>query len=656
MRPLWGGVKATVVATVGVCAAVMAPAGAWGQAAPADIRVADVEVSDQGTVTATVVIPDLRASDVGTTDAFEIWEEGEEREVDAAPVAPSDMEVALVVDTSVEQPVQQLREVQSIAMELALRLPRDSPMALVTMGYPAALEQSATTDMLERAAAAGHLEPGGERAAYDALALAMDEPSRLPTARRSIVVVGAGDDQASKATRDDVLEQLDIADAALYIIQPAADGVDPHALDEFATATGGRLVAVDDDRDPLDAAAVVLADLLHQYRLTFETQGRGDTTVSLRVATETISAETTVNVPPPTPAPPTEARTRDDVGGVPTWGWLLLVAALAAGVARLILASTALSVGRWGARLVSAGPDAPEAAGAAALARSDSRPLRGVVSAGRAVRRGVVAAVRRPRALRHPTAPVWRDVAVQVHRDVGGDREALHEAAEIIEAARQRTAAHLHAAGLDGRLAAIALTPLPVVMVAVRHVLDPAYIERLTAGALGWLSLAVAAALTITGALWLRRVAKPPFAALPARWRAYDERAQRWQQDADALDRAWLNAIAGLDLEHALQRALLDERHPRPWLLETLRPAQPAPDRLDDLLAELRTPGPVAVLLSGSSGGPSADLLAAARERLHADWVFAADVQAERLPVSVFVPFVVCILPATLLVGLVAWS
>ena len=271
------------------------------------------------------------------------------------------------------------------------------------------------------------------------------------------------------------------------------------------------------------------------------------------------------------------------------------------------------------------------------------------------LRQALHTALRRHRVSPQPSAPAWQDVAAQVHREVGGDLAALQEAAEQIESAHDQMVAYRHGAGLDGRLALVTLTPVPALVVAIRQLLDPGYITRLAAGPRGWLSLATAGTLTVIAALWLWRITKPPFAASPPRWRAHRENERWWLQVTAAVDRAWLYAVAGLDREAALGRAMPEEPQPVRWLLANLLGAgdwadvvHPSPPPRDE--------GRVAVLLSEASVGTPADALAEVRARLHRSRMDETDAQARKLPLATFVPFAVCVLPAALIVGLVGWS
>lgn len=702
MQGSWAGTSAVVLAGVAALG-VVAPSGDRAVAGSADVRVSDVEVFDDGRVSVSVAVPGLRPADADRVEDFEVREDGQPRAVDATPVATSDVEVAVVVDSSAGQAPQQLREVQNIAMELALRLPDDAPMALVAAGDPPVVAQSATTDVLERAAATGRLQPRGERATYDALVLAVDALSSRPGARRSVVLVGSGDDEASHATEAEVRDGLGAANAALYVIHPpAADRAD--RLDDVVADTGGLVVPVADDRDPLTAAAVVLADVLHHYRLTFQARGRGDTTVSVRVATDVVSAETTVDVRLPTSREQATADTevlgssRSRLETAPNGTWLAAVAAAvsvtlvfagavllgarrpaghhpgavgaglgrglgvvqawrarAATADRRVLASAGAAVGvavavgtslarlggalrtTWAAmlragaamngRVVMAARRSATvvASSAVVVARTATHRLRGAVPAGHEIRRRLMARVGSVRRDRRPAPPVWLDVAVQVHGEVGGDWPVLYEAADRIMAARRHTAASLRAAGFKGRRALACITPLPVAVGVFRSVVDPAYLQWLTGGVLGVVTLGGVAALTAAGGLWLHRVAQPPFAALPASWRAHHERLAVERDVADALDWASMYVSAGLDLDSALERV-----QPHDWfqVASLLRP--------EDM--------------------PAVEALTAARERLQAGWLWDAYQQADRIAVSTLVPFVVCIVPAMAIAGLAGGS
>jgi hypothetical protein len=76
---------------------------------------------------------------------------------------------------------------------------------------------------------------------------------------------------------------------------------------------------------------------------------------------------------------------------------------------------------------------------------------------------------------------VPRATAEQVHRDVGGEREAVLAVGREIHTARERAAETARAAGFPARVAAFALTAVPLAVGAVRCVIDPDAAARFVA-------------------------------------------------------------------------------------------------------------------------------------------------------------------------------
>jgi hypothetical protein len=210
------------------------------------LRVLDAEVSAEGRAGVVVVAPDLRPADGELGEAFTVWAGGEALAVEASPVAGGELEVAVVVDASSGRPPQEGRELENVAMELALRLPADLRVTVVTMGDPPAVAAGPDSDVLERAAAAGRVEAGGRRALYDALALAVEEFSARPGVHRRLVIVGAGEDEASTAQPAAALERLAAVSAAVYVVQPVGDGHE--GLAGLAETSGGLVVPIDEGR------------------------------------------------------------------------------------------------------------------------------------------------------------------------------------------------------------------------------------------------------------------------------------------------------------------------------------------------------------------------------------------------------------------------
>lgn len=226
-------------------------------------------------------------------------------------------------------------------------------------------------------------------------------------------------------------------------------------------------------------------------------------------------------------------------------------------------------------------------------------------------------------------AESWERAAAEVTRETGTHDTAPADAAGRIAQERQRAASEMRAAGLVARLAAAVLGVQPAVAGALILLFARGRSEDLDPGAWHVAGVLAALALTVAGAVWLRRVARPPFSAAPARWRAYEREAAAARDIADTLDRAALHAAGGLPLDEALTRAGASD------------PGHPARRHLEAL---------------GTPDASATEALSGAASGIRAGRVSAAQRQAERAPVALAVPFLACTLPAMILLAVTGWS
>ncbi len=105
----------------------------------------------------------------------------------------------------------------------------------------------------------------------------------------------------------------------------------------------------------------------------------------------------------------------------------------------------------------------------------------------------------------------WVVEAMEIHREVGGDlAEVLDHVGETIRA-RTRIVRQVRALAAEGKISAIVLFALPFAVGILIASSNPDYTNRLFTTTAGKIMLAGAAALMITGGLWLRRLVRPEF-------------------------------------------------------------------------------------------------------------------------------------------------
>jgi len=105
----------------------------------------------------------------------------------------------------------------------------------------------------------------------------------------------------------------------------------------------------------------------------------------------------------------------------------------------------------------------------------------------------------------------WIAQAIEIHREVGGDlAEVLDHVGETIRD-RNRIRRQVRALSAEGRVSAIVLIALPIVMFIALLFINPVYAHTFTSTVPGYLMLAVAAVMLSLGAFWLSRLIKPKY-------------------------------------------------------------------------------------------------------------------------------------------------
>lgn len=106
---------------------------------------------------------------------------------------------------------------------------------------------------------------------------------------------------------------------------------------------------------------------------------------------------------------------------------------------------------------------------------------------------------------------VWITRAIDIHREVGGDlSEVLDHLGETVRD-RNQVKGQIRALSAEGRMSALVLMALPVVMFFALTLINPMYSRVFTSTLPGYVMLAVAAVLLTLGGFWLSRLIKPKF-------------------------------------------------------------------------------------------------------------------------------------------------
>jgi tight adherence protein B len=105
----------------------------------------------------------------------------------------------------------------------------------------------------------------------------------------------------------------------------------------------------------------------------------------------------------------------------------------------------------------------------------------------------------------------WIAQAIEIHREVGGDlAEVLDHVGETIRD-RNQIRRQVKALSAEGRMSALVLLALPVLMFILLQFLNPGYAHTFTSTLPGYIMLGVALVMLSLGALWLSRLIKPKY-------------------------------------------------------------------------------------------------------------------------------------------------
>lgn len=314
-------------------------------AAPGDgLALEHVDVSAYPQVVVEVAGPPV---DGDAADLLALAEDGQARPVTVDGARARPLQVVLLVDTSgsmggapiagARAAAQAFLDVLDDDVQVAVHRYDSDVVELTGFGDPAAAHRDAVAA----------LEADGRTAMFDAVAGALDrlDADAVADARQAIVLLTDGEDNASEAGLDDVVDRLADGGVTLHGVEYETTSSDGVSLAAMADATGGT-TAVTADADELAGIYQRLAEgLTTRYALSYRSDAHGvvELTVTLRAA-ETLTATRQVELPPAPDAEEPAGPAASAVPAPPGW-WTALTlwgGAAAAGVAMLLLLAAAL--------------------------------------------------------------------------------------------------------------------------------------------------------------------------------------------------------------------------------------------------------------------------------------------------------------------------
>jgi VWFA-related protein len=210
-------------------------------------------------------------------DAFEVSDEGQRRPIQLFAETDTPVTVGLLIDSSDSMlPARELVIAAAAAFAEASH-PQDEIFALafnehVRAALPSHEPFTSDANTL-RAALDRSIRARGRTALYDAVLAGLDYLSRGSRARRVLVVVSDGGDNASRASREEVFRKAQAHNAMIYTLglrDPAGprEG-NPRLLRDLAEVTGGASFRPDDLREVDTALREIARNIRHTYTIGY---------------------------------------------------------------------------------------------------------------------------------------------------------------------------------------------------------------------------------------------------------------------------------------------------------------------------------------------------------------------------------------------------
>jgi tight adherence protein B len=217
-------------------------------------------------------------------DAFAVSEDGAERPVQVRSVESSDLQVALLIDTTGSMGGPPLAEAKDAAARFIEGLPEDAAVAVLGYAEEVTLLTPLDADRAAHRTAIESLEAEGRTATYDAVAQTVTVfPAATSTTARSIVLLTDGEDNESSRSLDEVGDVLLEEGVTLHAIAYRTAFSDDEALRSLALPTGGTVKQADDSATLETVYAEIATDLTSRYVIEYAALGEGPTELVLTV-------------------------------------------------------------------------------------------------------------------------------------------------------------------------------------------------------------------------------------------------------------------------------------------------------------------------------------------------------------------------------------
>jgi Ca-activated chloride channel family protein len=215
-------------------------------------------------------VPDLPQS------AFRVFEEGDPQEITFFASGDVPVAVGLVLDGSSSMITRRGMVLAGADAFIRTSHSEDELFTIhfnehVHFGLPATVPFSSHPTLLR--AAVGRYHAGGMTALHDAVIAGLDHLERAGHQKRVLVVLSDGKDNASRHTRDQMLDRITRSSAIVYTVSNAnrqvGQDADPRVLRRIADASGGVAYFPDSDDEVVESLDEIAGNVRRGYLIGY---------------------------------------------------------------------------------------------------------------------------------------------------------------------------------------------------------------------------------------------------------------------------------------------------------------------------------------------------------------------------------------------------
>ena len=210
-------------------------------------------------------------------EAFTVLEDGKPQQISFFNNADVPVSVGLVIDNSGSMIARQKMVVDGSLAFANASHPEDELFTVIfnentRFGLPPAVPFTTNPTMIT--VALSRFPPGGKTALHDAVVAAIDHLENATHQKRALIVLSDGEDNASRLTRDDMLDKAARSNTIIYTVSHARVGLtggdgNRRVLQKLTDTSGGTAYFPSTDRDAVRAFEEIADNIRRGYALGY---------------------------------------------------------------------------------------------------------------------------------------------------------------------------------------------------------------------------------------------------------------------------------------------------------------------------------------------------------------------------------------------------